>query len=165
MGTPSETHIISPEKPRHPWLRQLRVSFVPGPTAPLMDEVFENLEKYFKDFGHVVEARPSDATDIIFTTASFGDPMPWREALIFNTRKRFGLTRTPTLVTVLQVSRENFNHALARFKTPLQKEHPDPSDTQIKDYLSGNLCRCAAYPEIVNAVKLAARNNKTGQPG
>ncbi len=39
----------------------------------------------------------------------------------------------------------------------LLKEHPDPDDATIRDYLSGNLCRCAAYPEIVQAVKLAAR--------
>jgi carbon-monoxide dehydrogenase small subunit len=46
-------------------------------------------------------------------------------------------------------------------KTLLARQ-PRPSDDEIKDYLSGNLCRCAAYPEIVNAVKLAARKNKTG---
>jgi aerobic carbon-monoxide dehydrogenase small subunit len=47
----------------------------------------------------------------------------------------------------------------------LLARHPDPDEEQIKNYLSGNLCRCAAYPEIVNAVKMAARNNKTGQAG
>ena len=39
-------------------------------------------------------------------------------------------------------------------------QHPDPSDGQIRDYLSGNLCRCAAYSEIVNAVKMAARKSR-----
>jgi aerobic carbon-monoxide dehydrogenase small subunit len=34
--------------------------------------------------------------------------------------------------------------------------HPAPDDDQIRHYLSGNLCRCAAYPEIIQAVKLAA---------
>ena len=34
----------------------------------------------------------------------------------------------------------------------LLDENASPSDEQIKDYLAGNLCRCAAYPEIVNAV-------------
>src|SRR5438046_1046334 len=38
----------------------------------------------------------------------------------------------------------------------LLDEHPDPSEEQIRHYLSGNLCRCAAYPEIIEAVKLAA---------
>jgi aerobic carbon-monoxide dehydrogenase small subunit len=47
----------------------------------------------------------------------------------------------------------------------LLKEHPDPSNEQIKRYLSGNLCRCAAYPEIINAVKMAARNSKAGSTG
>jgi carbon-monoxide dehydrogenase small subunit len=34
--------------------------------------------------------------------------------------------------------------------------HPAPDDDQIRHYLAGNLCRCAAYPEIIEAVKLAA---------
>jgi carbon-monoxide dehydrogenase small subunit len=38
----------------------------------------------------------------------------------------------------------------------LLQEHPDPNDDEIRHYLSGNLCRCAAYPEIIKAVKLAA---------
>jgi len=35
--------------------------------------------------------------------------------------------------------------------------NPDPDDQEIRDYLAGNLCRCAAYPEILKAVKSAAR--------
>jgi aerobic carbon-monoxide dehydrogenase small subunit len=31
-----------------------------------------------------------------------------------------------------------------------------PSEEQIRHYLSGNLCRCAAYPDIVRAVKEGA---------
>jgi aerobic carbon-monoxide dehydrogenase small subunit len=38
--------------------------------------------------------------------------------------------------------------------------HPAPDDDQIRHYLAGNLCRCAAYPEIVKAVKLAATKRK-----
>jgi len=43
----------------------------------------------------------------------------------------------------------------------LLDEVPDPSDEDIRHYLSGNLCRCAAYPEIIEAVKLAARRRKS----
>ena len=49
--------------------------------------------------------------------------------------------------------------------TQLLDAHPDPDDDQIRHYLSGNLCRCAAYPEIVNAVKLAARKRKAVTSG
>ena len=38
----------------------------------------------------------------------------------------------------------------------LLNEYPNPSDDEIRHYLTGNLCRCSAYPEIINAVKLAA---------
>jgi aerobic carbon-monoxide dehydrogenase small subunit len=48
--------------------------------------------------------------------------------------------------------------------TQLLDAHPDPDDDQIKHYLSGNLCRCAAYPQIVAAVKLAARKRKAPSP-
>jgi carbon-monoxide dehydrogenase small subunit len=44
----------------------------------------------------------------------------------------------------------------------LLDEHPDPDDEQIKHYLTGNLCRCATYPEVMQAVKLAARKRKGG---
>ena len=35
--------------------------------------------------------------------------------------------------------------------------NPDPSDDDIRHYLAGNLCRCSAYPEILAAVRIAAR--------
>jgi len=46
----------------------------------------------------------------------------------------------------------------------LLDEHPEPSDDQIRHYLSGNLCRCGAYPEIIQAVKLAARKARSALP-
>ncbi|MBW8904108.1 MAG: (2Fe-2S)-binding protein [Betaproteobacteria bacterium] len=42
----------------------------------------------------------------------------------------------------------------------LLAEHPDPSEEEIRHYLSGNLCRCATYPEIIEAVQLAARKRR-----
>lgn len=39
----------------------------------------------------------------------------------------------------------------------LLDRHPDPSDEEIRHFLVGNLCRCSAYPEIMDAVRLAAR--------
>ncbi len=46
----------------------------------------------------------------------------------------------------------------------LLDEHPDPTEDQIKHYLTGNLCRCGAYPEILDAVKLAARKRRIESP-
>ncbi len=33
---------------------------------------------------------------------------------------------------------------------------PDPSDVEIREALSGNLCRCTGYEKIIDAVHLAA---------
>jgi len=38
----------------------------------------------------------------------------------------------------------------------LLSRHPRPTNEEIRHYLSGNLCRCAAYPDIIEAVKRAA---------
>ena len=38
--------------------------------------------------------------------------------------------------------------------------HPDPDEDQVRHYLTGNLCRCSAYPEIMDAVKLAVAKRK-----
>ena len=37
---------------------------------------------------------------------------------------------------------------------------PDPSDEDVRHYLAGNLCRCSAYPEIMVAVRIAARKRQ-----
>jgi carbon-monoxide dehydrogenase small subunit len=37
-------------------------------------------------------------------------------------------------------------------------EHAHPSEGEIREALSGNLCRCTGYQQIVEAVKLAARH-------
>lgn len=47
----------------------------------------------------------------------------------------------------------------------LLDERPDPTEEEIRHYLSGNLCRCAAYPEIIAAVRLAARRLKDAGSG
>jgi len=42
----------------------------------------------------------------------------------------------------------------------LLNENPDPSDNEIKEAISGNLCRCTGYKQIINAVHMAADNMK-----
>jgi carbon-monoxide dehydrogenase small subunit len=38
----------------------------------------------------------------------------------------------------------------------LLRRSPDPSDDEIREALSGNLCRCTGYVKIFDAVRLAA---------
>jgi carbon-monoxide dehydrogenase small subunit len=46
---------------------------------------------------------------------------------------------------------------------PFLEENPDPSEAEIRQALSGNLCRCTGYQHIVDAVKLAAAR-RHGEP-
>ncbi|PYX35826.1 MAG: carbon monoxide dehydrogenase [Acidobacteria bacterium] len=39
----------------------------------------------------------------------------------------------------------------------LLAQHPSPTDSEIREAINGNLCRCTGYEHIVNAVKSAAR--------
>jgi carbon-monoxide dehydrogenase small subunit len=40
--------------------------------------------------------------------------------------------------------------------TAFLRDNPDPSDDEIRDGLSGNVCRCTGYQGIVRAVRQAA---------
>ena len=41
------------------------------------------------------------------------------------------------------------------------REHPDPSEAEIREALAGNLCRCTGYRGIIEAVRLAATWEET----
>ena len=79
-----------------------------------------------------------------------------------------GLSNQGTLHPIQQafVSKSGFQ---CGFCTPgfilmtkeLLQHYPHPTDDEIRHYLSGNLCRCAAYTDIVEAVKMAAELPET----
>jgi carbon-monoxide dehydrogenase small subunit len=41
--------------------------------------------------------------------------------------------------------------------TALLRDNPDPTDAEIRESLSANLCRCTGYHHIVEAARLACR--------
>ena len=43
----------------------------------------------------------------------------------------------------------------------LLDENADPSDDEIREYLSGNLCRCAGYADILRAVRSAQKKRQS----
>jgi len=40
---------------------------------------------------------------------------------------------------------------------PFLEENPNPTEEEIRDLLSGNICRCTGYQKIVEAVQLGAK--------
>jgi len=99
------------------------------------------------------------------------DGAPSRACLIFAVQMEGreittveGLTPSEGLSPLQQALREE--HALqCGFCTPgivttfeaYLREHPDPTEDEIRDVLAGNLCRCTGYQNIVRAVGKAAK--------
>lgn len=48
---------------------------------------------------------------------------------------------------------------------PWLEANPDPTDREIREVLSGNLCRCTGYQHIVDAVKLALKTQAAAAAG
>ena len=46
---------------------------------------------------------------------------------------------------------------------PFLEENPRPSEQEVREALSGNLCRCTGYQGIVEAVQLAAARQNSAQ--
>ncbi|MDP6388635.1 MAG: 2Fe-2S iron-sulfur cluster-binding protein, partial [Alphaproteobacteria bacterium] len=42
----------------------------------------------------------------------------------------------------------------------LVKNNADPSETEIREWLEGNLCRCTGYHNIVKSIKAGAQAMK-----
>jgi aerobic-type carbon monoxide dehydrogenase small subunit (CoxS/CutS family) len=48
--------------------------------------------------------------------------------------------------------------------TAFLKENPAPSEHEVREALSGNLCRCTGYQNIVDAMMAAAQAMRTATP-
>ncbi len=46
---------------------------------------------------------------------------------------------------------------------PFLEQNPRPTESEIREVISGNLCRCTGYQHIVEAVKLAAEKASAGE--
>ena len=100
------------------------------------------------------------------------DNEPVRSCLIFavqangaQLRTVEGLAPNATELHPLQQSFWELHGLQCGFCTPgilltaeaLLKENPDPSEEEIRDWISGNLCRCTGYQNIVAAIQDAAK--------
>jgi len=112
------------------------------------------------------------------------DNVPVRSCLMFavqadgaQLRTVEGLAPSATALHPLQQSFWELHGLQCGFCTPgilltaeaLLKENPDPSEEEIREWISGNLCRCTGYQNIVAAIQDAAkkltRNGKKSMSG
>lgn len=112
------------------------------------------------------------------------DSVPVRSCLMFavqadgaQLRTVEGLAPSATALHPLQQSFWELHGLQCGFCTPgilltaeaLLKENPDPSEEEIREWISGNLCRCTGYQNIVAAIqdatKKLTRNGKKSMSG
>jgi carbon-monoxide dehydrogenase small subunit len=87
-----------------------------------------------------VQASGRSVTTVEGLTPSDGSLSPVQEAFWSNHGLQCGFCTPGFIVTV----------------TAFLRDHPEPDDEQIREALSGNLCRCTGYQGILKAVREAA---------
>ena len=99
-----------------------------------------------------VQADGADIVTIEGLRAEDGTRHPIQDAFHENFGLQCGYCTPGMLITTIELLRDN----------------PNPDEQEIRETLSGNLCRCTGYQSIVNAVLAAARKmqpvgNETGR--
>ena len=115
----------------HSWWHKIRLAYVPQNESPLLNMFVDNLLEQFRQTGHMVDDMPNPETDVIITTSQFNEPIRWRDAMIFNVRRRFNLDYSPTIVTIVQATPEEVKDKLDYFESVLEKDPPDPQDFEL----------------------------------
>jgi carbon-monoxide dehydrogenase small subunit len=89
-----------------------------------------------------VQAAGKSVTTVEGLAGSDGEPSPLQEAF----RDAHGLQCgycTPGMLIAAEA---------------LLAENPDPDETEIREAIGGNICRCTGYVQIIEAIQLAATN-------
>ena len=88
-----------------------------------------------------VQADGADIVTIEGLRQSDGSRHPMQQQFLDNFALQCGFCTPGMLMTAIELLRDN----------------PDPSEQEVREAMSGNLCRCSGYQAIVDAVLAAAR--------
>jgi hypothetical protein len=82
---------------------------------------------YFHQEGHTTENTPAPETNVILTTARLGEPLGWREALMFTARRRYKLKQVPTVFTIVHALPHQFIEWMDKVEQILEEDpHAKP---------------------------------------
>lgn len=109
-------------KPIHDWLRPVRIAYVPGRSTIMLELWANELLEEMQGMGHGVQSAPDDETEVILATANFGEPQPWRDALLFMARRRYSLKQSPVVYTLMQIGKAQFHHMLESLEAALSED-------------------------------------------
>ena len=88
-----------------------------------------------------VQADGADVVTIEGLRAADGSRHPMQQAFLENFALQCGYCTPGMLITAIELLQDN----------------PNPTEHDVREALSGNICRCSGYQAIVDAVLIAAR--------
>ena len=101
----------------HPWIRKIIVTYVPGKDDGRINWLLPALLDWFGRNGHTVQDDgPTDETDLIITSAIFGQPVERGDALLFQAKRRFRLSTRPQVLTLMSIEEAELQSRLLQFE-------------------------------------------------
>lgn len=119
------------KKEVHSWLRPIHIHYHPGTTTPLLEEAAEKLLAAFNELGHDVQEQANQHTNVLLTTARYGELLSWRKALFFTGRSKFKLSHVPRTLTMVHITPQELESILSHFEHALAKNPIDRSDFEF----------------------------------
>lgn len=124
------THFAA--QPVHDWLKKIHIHYRPGKANPLLEKFMTMLLIQFEQMGHVVQPAADEDTDVLLTTAGYGQVINWRRSLMLTGRIQLKLEHTPVTVTAIHITPGQLQEQLAYFEKALAKQPPDPADFRFE---------------------------------
>lgn len=124
------------QKAVHSWLKEINVLYHPGTISPLIDKVAEGVLTAFGKLGHTVQDRADEHTDLVLTTARYGEVLNWRKALMFSGRAALKIKHNPKVITIVHITPAEFDQVIGHFIQALAKQPYVPEDFDIEGLAS-----------------------------
>jgi hypothetical protein len=102
-------------KTLHPWTRPISIAYLPGSVTPALALASQALLDWMRGAGCSVTELPNGSTDLIITTRQFGDNVSRDEALFFNAKRQYRLSRRPQVLTIVDVPEADYQSLVAHF--------------------------------------------------
>lgn len=122
---------IKMKKEVHNWLRSLHLHYHPVTTTPLLEKAAKRLLEAFTALGHTNQEQPNQDTDILLTTARYGELLSWRKALFFTGRSKFKLKHVPRTITMVHITPQEFSEVITHFEDALAKDPFNRTDFEF----------------------------------
>jgi hypothetical protein len=99
----------------HAWAYPISIAYVPRVQTPALEQTTRALFEWLRGVGCTITERPANDTDLVITTARFGRTVTREEALLFHGKRRYQLSRRPTILTIVDIPEDEYQGWLAHF--------------------------------------------------